>query len=227
MTASSDLLHQTLGAIRPLDERLVAEARGRLDRLTKPVGSLGRLEDLAAQYVAVSGELRPAVPRAAVVTFAADHGVTAEGVSAYPSDVTAQMVLNFLRGGAGINVLANHVGATVRVVDIGVAHDFGNLPNLRHRKIGPGTKNLAVGPAMPREEAVRSLAVGIELADELIVEGYAVVGTGDMGIGNTTPSSAITAAVTGRPVAEVTGRGTGSTTGACGARFRSSSRRWP
>ncbi len=203
------LLQQTLEAIRPLDQGLVAQARGRLDRLTKPIGSLGRLEDLAAQYVAVSGELRPAVPRAAVVTFAADHGVTAEGVSAYPSEVTAQMVLNFLRGGAGINVLANHVGATVRVVDIGVAHDFGNLPELRHHKIGPGTKNLAIGPAMPREEAIRSLAVGIGLADELVAEGFDVVGTGDMGIGNTTPSSAITAAVTGRPVAEVTGRGAG------------------
>jgi nicotinate-nucleotide--dimethylbenzimidazole phosphoribosyltransferase len=205
----NELLQKTIEAIRPVDSGLVARARARLDRLTKPVGSLGRLEELAAQYVAVCGKLDPPLPRAAAVTFAADHGVTAEGVSAYPSEVTAQMVHNFLRGGAGINVLANHVGAAVRIVDIGVAHDFGPLPGLVRRKVGHGTKNLAIGPAMSREEAIQALVVGIELAMELAEEGFDLIGTGDMGIGNTTPSSAVTAAMTGRPVPEVTGRGAG------------------
>lgn len=206
---SADLLQRTINAIQPVDPRLLAEARACLDRLTKPVGSLGRLEDLAAQYVGICGNLRPPVPRPAIVTFAADHGVTAEGVSAYPSEVTAQMVFNFLRGGAGVNVLADHVGAVVRVVDIGVAYDFGPLAGLVHRKIGHGTKNLAIGPAMSREEAVQAMTLGIQLADDLVEEGFGLVGTGDMGIGNTTPSSALTAAMTGRSVAEVTGRGAG------------------
>ncbi len=206
---SADLLQRTINAIQPVDQRLLAEARACLDRLTKPVGSLGRLEDLAAQYVGICGNLRPLVPRPAIVTFAADHGVTAEGVSAYPSEVTAQMVLNFLRGGAGINVLASHVGAVVRVVDIGVAYDFGSLSGLLDRKIAPGTKNLAIGPAMSREEALQALAVGIELGNALAEEGFGLVGTGDMGIGNTTPSSAVTVAMTGQPVSEVTGRGAG------------------
>ncbi len=184
-------------------------ARARLDRLTKPVGSLGRLEELAARYAGITGEEHPKPPRSVIVTLAADHGVAGDGVSAYPSGVTAQMVLNFLRGGAGVNVLASHVGAEVRVVDIGVAHDFGPIPGLISRKVAYGTKNLSNEPAMTSDQAVEALEVGIALAYEAVREGIGLVGTGDMGIGNTTPSAAITAVKTGNPVQTITGRGTG------------------
>jgi len=202
-------LQDAIAAVRPLDQDGLARAKRRLDRLTKPLGSLGRLEELAARYVAITGEERPPIPRAAIVTFAADHGVTDEGVSAYPRAVTAQMVLNFLKGGAGVNVLAAHVGAEVRVVDIGVAHEFGPLPALLHRKVAPGTRNWAREPAMTREEAVRALEIGVTLARQAVYDGIGLLGTGDMGIGNTTASAAITAVLTGEPVATVTGRGTG------------------
>jgi nicotinate-nucleotide--dimethylbenzimidazole phosphoribosyltransferase len=200
---------EAIRKIEPMDESCRKRAQARLDRLTKPVGSLGRLEELAARYVAITGEERPKVPRAAIFTFAADHGVASEGVSAYPSAVTAQMVLNFLRGGAAVNVLASHVGAEVLVVDIGVAHEFGPLPNLISKKIAQGTKNFAHEPAMSREEAIKALEVGIELAAQARQRGVGLIGTGDMGIGNTTPSAAITSVMTGQPVASVTGRGTG------------------
>jgi nicotinate-nucleotide--dimethylbenzimidazole phosphoribosyltransferase len=203
------LLHKTIDRIQPTDIRLLAQAQARLDRLTKPIGSLGRLEELAARYVMITGEMNPKVPRGAVYTFAADHGVTVEGVSAYPSAVTPQMVLNFLRGGAGVNVLARHVGVEVRVVDIGVAFDFESVPGLMHRKVMPGTKNLMVEPAMSLAQAEQALQVGIELATEAAQEGIGLIGTGEMGIGNTTASSAIAAVMTGQSVAEVTGRGTG------------------
>jgi nicotinate-nucleotide--dimethylbenzimidazole phosphoribosyltransferase len=143
------------------------------------------------------------------VTFAADHGVTIEGVSAYPSAVTPQMVLNFLRGGAGVNVLARHAGIEVRVVDIGVAFDFEAVPGLIHKKIMPGTKNLLVESAMSPAQAEQSLQVGIELATEAAQGGIGLIGTGEMGIGNTTASSAIAAVMMRRPVSEMTGRGTG------------------
>lgn len=200
---------ETIDRIQPTDPRLLAQAQARLDRLTKPISSLGRLEELAARYVMITGEMKPTVPRGAVFTFAADHGVTVEGVSAYPSAVTPQMVLNFLRGGAGINVLARHVGIEVRVVDIGVAFDFGAAPGLVHKKVMPGTKNLLVEPAMSPVQAEQSLQVGIDLATEAARQGIGLIGTGEMGIGNTTASSAITAVMTGRSVSEVTGRGTG------------------
>ena len=202
-------LQDAIDAIHPVDQDCLSRAQGRLDRLTKPVGSLGRLEELAARYVAITGEERPSSPRAAVFTFAADHGVVAEGVSAYPSAVTAQMVLNFLRGGAGVNVLASHVGAEVRVVDIGVAHEFGQLPGLIHRKVAHGTKNFLREPAMTREQAIYAVEVGVTLAVEAVQEGVGLLGTGDMGIGNTTASAAITAVMTGESVVAVTGRGTG------------------
>jgi nicotinate-nucleotide--dimethylbenzimidazole phosphoribosyltransferase len=202
-------LQDAIAAIRPLDQDGLARAKRRLDRLTKPLGSLGRLEELAARYVAITGEERPPIPRAAIVTFAADHGVTDEGVSAYPRAVTAQMVLNFLKGGAGVNVLAAHVGAEVRVVDIGVAHEFGPLPALLHRKVASGTRNWAREPAMTREEAVRALEIGVTLARDAVHDGIGLLGAGDMGIGNTTASAAITAVLTGEPVATVTGHGTG------------------
>jgi len=203
------LSHETIDRIQPTDPRLLAQAQARLDRLTKPIGSLGRLEELAARYVMITGEMKPKVPRGVVYTFAADHGVTAEGVSAYPSAVTPQMVLNFLRGGAGVNVLARHVGIEVRVVDIGVAFDFEAAPGLIHKKVMPGTKNLLVESAMNPTQAEQALQVGIELATEAVQQGIGLIGTGEMGIGNTTPSSAITAVMTRLPVSEVTGRGTG------------------
>jgi nicotinate-nucleotide--dimethylbenzimidazole phosphoribosyltransferase len=195
--------------IQPLDASLSVKAQARLDRLTKPLGSLGRLEELAASYVAITGELKPTVPRGVVFTFAADHGVALEGVSAYPREVTPQMVLNFLRGGAGVNVLAKHAGVDVRVVDIGVDYQFGRVPGLLDRKIMKGTRNLAIEPSMTRGQAEQAVMVGIELSSEAVREGIGLIGTGEMGIGNTTPSAAITAVMTGRPVAEVTGRGTG------------------
>lgn len=202
-------LQEVLGRIQPLDMALRKQAQARLDRLTKPLGSLGRLEELAAQYVAISGEMKPNIPRGVVFTFAADHGVTVEGVSAYPREVTPQMVLNFLRGGAGVNVLARHAGVDVRVVDIGVDYEFGTVPGLFDRKIMKGTRNLMVEPAMTRSQAEQSLLVGMELATNAVQEGIGLIGTGEMGIGNTTPSAAITAVMTRRSVADVTGRGTG------------------
>lgn len=202
-------LSDVLARIEPPDQSLLDQARGKLDQLTKPQGSLGRLEELAAQYAMITGEMKPAVPRGAVFTFAADHGVAAEGVSAYPREVTPQMVLNFLRGGAGVNVLARHVGVDVRVVDIGVDADFGTVPGLIQRKIMRGTKNFLHQSAMSREQAEQAVLVGAELAMTAVQEGIGLIGTGDMGIGNTTASAAITTVMTGRPVAQVTGRGTG------------------
>jgi nicotinate-nucleotide--dimethylbenzimidazole phosphoribosyltransferase len=201
--------HETIGRIQPTDRRLLAQAQARLDRLTKPIGSLGRLEELAARYVMITGEMKPKVPRGTVFTFAADHGVTVERVSAYPSAVTPQMVLNFLRGGAGVNVLARHVGIEVRVVDIGVAFDFEGVSGLIHKKVMPGTKNMLVESAMSPAQAEQALQVGIDLATEAGRQGIGLIGTGEMGIGNTTASSAIAAVMTRRPVSEVTGRGTG------------------
>ena len=195
--------------IQPVDSSLQKKAQARLDRLTKPLGSLGRLEELAASYVSITGEVKPNVPRGVVFTFAADHGVTLEGVSAYPREVTPQMVLNFLRGGAGVNVLAKHAGLDVRVVDIGVDYEFGDVPGLIARKVMKGTNNLAVESAMTRSQAEQAVMIGVELATEVVREGIGLIGTGEMGIGNTTPSAAITAVMTGRPVADVTGCGTG------------------
>lgn len=202
-------LAEVLEQIRDIDGEVAADTQHRLDRLTKPQGSLGRLEELAVQYCAITRERKPAVPRAMVFTFAADHGVVDEGVSAYPRDVTAQMVLNFLRGGAGVNVLARHGGVEVRVVDIGVAYEFEPIVGLIDRKLMKGTRNLAREAAMDRSTAERALMIGIELARGAVREGVGLIGTGEMGIGNTTSSAAITALMTGVPVEEVTGTGTG------------------
>lgn len=202
-------LQTILDRIRPLDSEWRNITQKHLDRLTKPPGSLGRLEELAQWYVHVTGKFPPHPPKKAIFTFAADHGVVEEGVSAYPKAVTAQMVYNFLRGGAAINVLARHVGAEVRVVDIGVDHDFENLPGLLHYKVSRGTRNMTRGPAMTEVEARRAVWVGCQLAEEAAREGVDLLATGDMGIGNTTPSSAITAVMTGSPIERVTGKGTG------------------
>ncbi len=195
--------------IRPLDRQAMDAARARHDQLTKPPGSLGRLEELAVTLAGITGQERPRFAHKAVIVLAADHGVAAAGVSAYPQEVTAQMVQNFLAGGAAINVLARQAGARVVVADLGVAADLPAHPRLLARKVRPGTRNLAEGPAMTLDEALAAITVGMEIVESEIANGLDLVATGEMGIGNTTASSAIVAAITGRPVAEVTGRGTG------------------
>lgn len=203
------LVEGTIARIGPLDEAALTQARARQDQLTKPPGSLGRLEELSVHLAGITGQLAPPVEQKVIFTFAGDHGVTEEGVSAYPAEVTAQMVLNFLRGGAAVNVLAAHVGARVIVADLGVAAKLEPHPDLWDYKIACGTQNLARGPAMTREQAWQAVEAGIAIFQRAAQEGVHLAGTGDMGIGNTTPSSAIAALLTGRPVAEVTGRGTG------------------
>jgi nicotinate-nucleotide--dimethylbenzimidazole phosphoribosyltransferase len=181
-------------------------AQARLDRLTKPPGSLGRLEELAVRVAIATGQVAPRIAAPVVFTLAGDHGVVAEGVSAYPQAVTAQMVENFCRGGAAVNVLAAHVGARVVVADLGVAGDVPPHPALTVCKVARGTANLAAGPAMSREQALAAIQAGAALVE---VAAPDCVGTGEMGIGNTTAASALTAALTGADPAAVTGRGTG------------------
>lgn len=203
------MLQEALATISPVDQELINQAQARLDNKTKPLGSLGRLEEFARRFAAISGSMAPDTSKKVIFTFAGDHGIVDEGVSAFPKEVTPQMVFNFLRGGAGINVLARHVGAEVRVVDVGVDSDFEPQPGLIIKKVRKGTRNFAKGPAMTREEAVAAMEVGIALANDCKKEGVAMAGTGEMGIGNTTPSSAIIAAISGKTVREVTHRGTG------------------
>jgi len=202
-------INQTIAGIRPLDPKAMEEARTRQDSLTKPQGSLGRLESVSIQIAGIKGDPRARITQKVIFTLAGDHGVTRDGVSAYPSEVTPQMVYNFLRGGAGINVLARHIGARVVVADLGVASVLERHPDLKDRKVAMGTRNMAEESAMSTQEAVRSIEAGIELVEEELTKGIDILGTGDMGIGNTTASSAITAAITGADVAAVTGRGTG------------------
>ena len=205
----SDLVDRTVARILPLDEAAMDAARVRQSNLTKPAGSLGRLEELAALLAGITGDPAPTIGRKGVIVAAGDHGVAAEGVSAYPQEVTPAMVLNFLNGGAAINVLARCAGAEIVVIDAGVAADLPPHPDLRPAKIGRGTANIAIGPAMTPQQAVQCLETGIRTAQEQIDGGVSLLAGGDMGIGNTTPASAITAAVTGAPPAAVTGRGTG------------------
>ncbi|MEW6616783.1 MAG: nicotinate-nucleotide--dimethylbenzimidazole phosphoribosyltransferase [Thermodesulfobacteriota bacterium] len=202
-------LKDTLAKIEPLKEELFQKAQERLDNLTKPKGSLGRLEDFAKKYVAITRNLNPKIKSKFIFTFAGDHGIVEEGISAFPKEVTGQMVLNFITGGAGVNVLARHIGAEVVVVDIGVDHDFEPANGLLIRKIARGTKNMSKRPAMTMEEAINAINVGIDIANEYAAGGADIFGTGDMGIGNTTASSAILAAITGEPLSRITGRGTG------------------
>ncbi len=207
--SAGDLLNSTIKAIGALDEAAMAKARARQDQLTKPAGSLGRLEELSIHLAGVQGKAIPKIERKAFIVMAADHGVTAEGVSAYPADVTGQMVANFLAGGAGINVLARQIGARIAIVDMGVAVDIPTNPQLISRKVARGTANMARGPAMTEAQAITALETGIEVLAAEAAGGLDIVGTGDMGIGNTTASSAICAAFTGKTAAQVAGRGTG------------------
>jgi len=198
--------------IEPIQNDLLGKACTRLDNLTKPQGSLGRLEEFAQKLVLMTGNEMPSpLTKKAIFTFAGDHGVVDEGVSLFPKEVTIQMVYNFLKGGAAINVLSRHTGADEVVVDIGVDYDFGKEKGLVSRKVMRGTKSMRKGPAMTRQEAEQCIDTGINLALEYAEKGYNIFGTGEMGIGNTTPSSAIAAVITGTPVREVTGKGTGIT----------------
>lgn len=206
----SELLSNTVAMIKPLDKEAMAQAQARQDTLTKPPGSLGRLEQLSIQLGGIQGKAIPQIKRKAVITMAADHGVVAEKVGPWPQEVTAQMVHNFLRGGAGINVIARQVGVRVIVVDMGVATELERSPQLLSRKVAPGTRNIAVGPAMTAEQALKAIETGIEIVAAEVAKGLDIVGTGDMGIGNTSASSAICAVITGKSVAQVTGRGAGS-----------------
>jgi nicotinate-nucleotide--dimethylbenzimidazole phosphoribosyltransferase len=210
MTATAQAFEVAAAAVGGLDDiagRAAAEHHG---RLTKPRGSLGRVEGIGVQLAGISGASPPPIPApAAVAVFAGDHGVLAEGVTPWPQDVTAQMVQNFLAGGAAINVLARQTGARVIVVDVGVASELDAAPGLFRQKVRAGTGNIAREPAMSVAEARRALDVGATVAARLIDEGAACLVTGDMGIGNTTPSAALVAAFAGRGANEVTGRGTG------------------
>jgi nicotinate-nucleotide--dimethylbenzimidazole phosphoribosyltransferase len=205
------ILNSTIEKIVPVSAQWRLKARKHLDNLAIPRGSLGELLELAEQLAAIRENLKPSVKNKAVVTMAGDHGVVAEGVSAFPQEVTQQMVANFVAGGAAINVLAGVAGARVIVVDMGIGADLDGsfAEKILSCKVGYGTRNMARGPAMSREQAVKSLETGIEIAGGLVGEGVELFATGDMGIGNTTPSSAILAAVSGRSAREVTGRGTG------------------
>ncbi len=207
-----DKIKEKIEGIRPLDEDAVKSAMARQDTLTKPPRSLGVLEDLSVKVAGITGNYMPAIKDKVIITMAGDHGVADEGVSAFPREVTPQMVYNFLGGGAAINVLARHIGARVVVVDMGVAADIvikSKGENFIDKKIAYGTANMAKGPAMSYENAIRSIEAGIEVLETEIENGIDIVGVGDMGIGNTTPSSAIAAFITGESVEKITGRGTG------------------
>jgi nicotinate-nucleotide--dimethylbenzimidazole phosphoribosyltransferase len=207
--SAEEAVRETVAAIPHLNPAWHERATQRLNSLTKPLGSLGRLEEIAARLVVIREEDFPDCSSKVIFTLAADHGVTQEGVSAYPSAVTRQMVLNFLSGGAAINVLCRQFEIEVVVVDIGVEGDTDGLDGLVHLKVRRGTNNMATGPAMTRAEACQALQAGIGLAERAQRDGKTLVGTGEMGIGNTTAASAIAAVLCGKPIADVTGKGTG------------------
>jgi nicotinate-nucleotide--dimethylbenzimidazole phosphoribosyltransferase len=202
-------LDETCAEIEPVALHVAAATQRLLDAKTKPRRSLGRLEEIACQIAAIRGVPNPPLPEKAIVVMGADHGVAAEGVSAYPQEVTAQMLLNFASGGAAINVLARHVGARVVVVDMGVKEPLPPSTPIRVERVGPGTRNFTYEPAMTRAETVTALETGIRVARQLGAEGISLLGIGEMGIANTTSASALVAALTGAAVEEVTGRGTG------------------
>jgi nicotinate-nucleotide--dimethylbenzimidazole phosphoribosyltransferase len=203
------LLEETLERIRPLDRSFEVQAQKRLDSLTKPQGSLGKLEELARRVAVIQRKVPPHLGRKRLFVFAADHGITEEGVSAYPKEVTAQMTYNFLRGGAAINVLARHYGIEVEVIDVGVDCEFSKLPALRNFKVRRGTDNFSRGAAMSRPEGIAAIETGIRLVEEVAFENLFLLGAGEMGIGNTSSAAAMLCALTGAGPRDVVGRGTG------------------
>jgi nicotinate-nucleotide--dimethylbenzimidazole phosphoribosyltransferase len=204
-----ELLNKTIASIKPLDDAAMKKAAARQDILTKPQGALGRLEEISIRLAGIQGKTLPVIKDKAIITMAGDHGVVAEKVGNYPQEVTPQMVLNFVRGGAAINVIARQIGARVVVVNMGVAGELPADIPVVDKLVARGTANIAKGPAMTEAQAIRAVEAGIEVVNAEIDKGLDIVGTGDMGIGNTTPSAAICAVMTGQAVGKVTGRGTG------------------
>ena len=209
--SNASTIQATATAIGPLDEEAMALARARQDNLTKPPGSLGRLEDVSVHLAGIFGEERPRITGKALIVAAGDHGVVAQGVTGYPQSVTIAMVRNFLAGGAAVSVMARQAGVRLLVVDAGVAGPPPRHPDLRVVHLGDGTSDISLGPAMSRAQAERAVAEGIAIANEQAQAGAGLIGVGEMGIGNSTVSSAVTAAMTGEPPWRVTGRGTGRT----------------
>lgn len=208
---SAAILQQTLSRIHPLDAEALGAARARQNRLSKPAGSLGTVEDIGIQLSGISGQVPPPVPkRSLVAVFAGDHGVVAQGVSAHPSEITIQMVLNMAAGGAAVNVLARQHGATVWVTDVGVAGALPTGTGIRNRRVAPGTADFSRGPAMTQQQTLDALRVGIETAEEAVEQGADVLLMGEMGIGNTTPATALISVFTGVGPHEVTGIGAGA-----------------
>jgi nicotinate-nucleotide--dimethylbenzimidazole phosphoribosyltransferase len=209
MMTTGEKLNSTLKSIKPLDKKAMDIATKRQDLLTKPRGSLGELEALSIKIAGIMASPTPTIKHKGIITMAADHGVVSEGITLYPQEVTRQMVMNFINGGAAINVLAKQIGARVIIVDMGVIGGFTGVPQLICRMIDFGTRNMASGPAMSRQQAINAVEAGIDIVEAEFQKGLDIVGTGDMGLGNTTASSAIFATCSGKPVSEVTGRGTG------------------
>ncbi|OAS16957.1 nicotinate-nucleotide--dimethylbenzimidazole phosphoribosyltransferase [Paenibacillus oryzisoli] len=201
-------LQQLMDRIKPANQEAARQANEHLDQLTKPQGSLGKLEDIARQVAGITGEVMPTFEKKAVIVMAGDHGVCEEGISAFPAAVTPQMVLNFLYGGAAVNVLARHAGADVVCVDMGVNADLEH-PNLVSRKVRKGTRNMAKEAALTLDETTQAILAGSEIVDDLVAKGYRLFATGEMGIGNTTASAAIVCALTGVDAELAVGRGTG------------------
>ncbi len=207
---NDNLFELTCNSVSAVSEDLLPAARHKMDNKTKPLGALGQLESLAIQMCLIQKSLSPRIDQKTLLVFAGDHGITAEGVSAFPAEVTAQMVQNFLSGGAAINILCRHHSIDMRIVDMGVKSDLDSHPHLINKKIRRGTRNFASGPAMTKEEMVRALEAGMTgFFDEYSKNGMQILGLGEMGIGNTTSASAIISAATGMPVEVATGRGTG------------------
>lgn len=202
-------LDNLISQIQPLDSEAMEAARARQEDLTKPRGSLGKLEEISIQLAGITAVPVPEIEHKVVIVMAGDHGVVAEGVSAYPSEVTPQMVLNFLMGGAAINVLSRHVGARVVIVDMGVAVEMESHPDLIVKKVALGTNNISQGPAMTYEQALQAVESGADVVKGELEKGLDILAIGDMGIGNTTPSAAIAASLMGSSVEEIVGRGTG------------------
>lgn len=205
------VIQDTIASIQPLDALAMEACQIRLDNLTKPLNSLAAFEQLAVKIAGITGQARPWQLKKSIVLMAADHGVADEGVSAYPQQVTGQMVANFCAGGAAINIFANHVQAELALVDIGIATELPDLAGLIKAKIAAGTGNIAHGPAMTRQQALAAICTGIEIAHSQLAKGVQVIGLGEMGIANTTPSTAIVACYSSLSTTQLTGRGTGIT----------------